>query len=166
MFVQQYLPEWATSILSSDIFIRYKVTCSPARAEVSWWMQRGAWEPKQGGPGSRGRSPSVTLGLKMFRRPPRKARTLPSQALDPASPSVPEHAPDPTWRLTQSDSMFSSILFQDQDLVSCPTVASRRRMGVAKKTPKMRTRIGRQPPQERARWGSLEKLSPPRALYV
>ena len=38
-----------------------------------------------------------------------------------------------------------------QDLVSCPTVASRRRMGVAKKTPKMRTRIGRQPPQERAR---------------
>ena len=38
-----------------------------------------------------------------------------------------------------------------QDLVSCPTVASRRRMGRAKKTPRMRTSKGKQPPQERAR---------------
>ena len=34
-----------------------------------------------------------------------------------------------------------------------------RRIGIAKKIPRIRTRIGRQPPQERARWGSLENLS-------
>ena len=42
------------------------------------------------------------------------------------------------------------------NLVSWPTVASSKRTGRAKKTPRMRTSRGRQPPQARARWGSLE----------
>ena len=43
------------------------------------------------------------------------------------------------------------------NLVSWPTVASSKRTGRAKKTPRMRTSRGRQPPQARARWGSLEE---------
>lgn len=59
--------------------------------------------------------------------------------------------------------LSGNVIFRHDDpnlalnLVSWPTVASSKRTGRAKKTPRMKTSRGRQPPQARARWGSLEE---------